>query len=209
MKGNLLLVDEGRSGGAVLHLLENAGYDCAKVRGPLKLRSFLEKGSFDLVVWNEIGGQSDLAKDLVFELGRFPKIPVVHVYPEQSFSRDVASFPLGESLPAADAGLSLLPAIRRLLAETEEGGEREFLQHTELAFRHLFTRLRSSLAGSAAKTAPRASAQPFHAAGTALEPLEKELLFAPNQKRLGQGGLKGRLVRPLLRIISIFRVRRP
>ncbi len=206
MKANILLVDEARSVRLLRALLEGSGFRCFRVRGPLKLRAFLAAEPVDLVVWHERAGQPALAEDLAAELERHPRLPVVHLYPNAPApGHGLGDSPLRESLPAASADTALIPTVERLLGEVPEIGSGKPLDKTELAFRHVVSRLRQRWGSGSAPTAPEQTLEPLRVTGTALEPTEREALFSSNSPHSGPRGRKHRLTDPLRRILSFFR----
>ncbi len=209
MKVNVLLVDEARSGRSVLALLEQSGFRCFRVRGPLKLRAFLAAEPVDLVVWREPAGQPALAEDLAAELERHPRLPVVHLYPNAPApAHGLGKSPLRESLPAASAETALIPTVQRLLGEGCEIGSGKPLDKTELAFRHVVSRLRQSWGRASAPTRPERTPEPLRVTGTALEPTEREALFSSTGPHSGSGRRQRRLTHPFRRILSFFRTER-
>jgi DNA-binding response OmpR family regulator len=179
MKGNVLVIDESGAAASLLELLTASGYHCFHARGPLKVRGVLDSQSIDLIVWREHGGNPALTRDLAREWESHPEIPIVHLYPNRPprFARSADRTP-HESIPAEAAATALVPVIDRVLARSGTAGQPGALQHTELAFRNVLSRLRATWSGRAEPKTDSRAAESLPAPGTALDPIERELLFA-------------------------------
>lgn len=195
MKGNVLVIDESGATNPALDLLSRAGFRCFHARGPLRVRSLLAAEAIDLIIWREQGGNPELTRDLAQEWGARPEIPVVHLYPNEAAAGRFVPGSVREALPAESVETMLLPAVQRLLGAAEAPGR---LRHTELAFRNVVSRMRATLLPSAPDKLPVPRPGSLDGPSTALDPVERELLFAA-------GTASGRAKGPLRRFLSRFR----
>lgn len=181
MKGNLLVIDDKSQSDRFSRNLEQHGYSCFHARGPLTVRALLEENAIALIVWRENSESSELAQDLFRVWADYPGVPVLHLFPDKNAPPLPRPSPFSDSLPAATSGQKLVEAVNHLISQAKAAWGEENLPRSELAFRHLFSRLRRW----GQRPRPRnptggglSPAEGFPTAGTALNPAERQMLAA-------------------------------
>lgn len=144
MRAHVLLIDGSGASGEWARVLEQNGFQCTQARGPIRVRSVLEAGAVELIVWNQEPGNRELARDLAAEWQRFPRVPVIHLFPTEGpvvvAGEDAQIL---ESLPAEAAESRLLGLLNRHFERPPVEEPAPAMPRSELAFRNVFSTLLS------------------------------------------------------------------
>lgn len=177
MRGTLLIVEAKGGSDALVTGLEERGVACLHARGPLKLRSLLDTGRVDLILWEESPGNAALTQDLRREWERFPHIPVIHLFPRSLPARQSpVSGQVVESLPAEARQTYLADFLVQVFDSLDGTRTAEPAPHTELAFRNVLQSLREHRLGVPSPGALAATGAEPAIPATSLKEAERTLL---------------------------------
>jgi len=187
MAETVLLIDGRGRPRALARCLERLGARCLHARGPLKARSILAGQPVALIVWREDPRNPGLSDDLCQAWSEFPRVPVVHLFPDRGHAAHRAHPQIVAALPWAGFQESLPPLVAPLLDGRPLQVPRPLAPQSELAFRNVWGQFRQD---NGAGIAPPGlgDAAAHYAAATSVNPSERQHLA----DALGAAGVPAR-----------------